>query len=47
VSALPTPEEAYRGHMIRVEGGAGVADKLYICMKTATDTYTWVEVASG
>jgi len=44
---LPTPDASYRGKMIRVEGGAGVADKLYICMKSAADTYSWVQVASG
>jgi len=44
---LPTASADYRGKMIRVEGGAGVADKLYICMKTAADTYSWIQVASG
>jgi len=44
---LPTADASYRGKMIRVEGGAGVADKLYICMKSASDTYSWVQVASG
>ena len=44
---LPTPSADYRGKMIRVEGGAGVADKLYMCMKSAADTYSWVQIASG
>lgn len=44
---LPTPSAAYRGKMIRVEGGAGVADSLYMCMKSAADTYSWVLIASG
>jgi len=45
--SLPTASASYRGKMIRVEGGAGVADKLYICLKSAVDTYSWVQVASG
>lgn len=44
---LPTPDASYRGKLIRVEGGAGVADLLYCCMKSAADTYSWVQVASG
>jgi len=44
---LPTADSSYRGKMIRVEGGAGVADKLYMCMKSAADTYSWVQIASG
>jgi len=47
VSSLPTASASYRGMVIRVEGGAGVADKLYICMKSATDTYSWIQIASG
>jgi hypothetical protein len=45
--ALPTADASYRGKMIRVEGGAGVPDKLYMCMKSAADTYSWVQVAMG
>lgn len=45
--SLPTASESYRGKILRVEGGAGVADKLYMCMKKADDTYAWVQVASG
>jgi len=44
---LPTASETYRGAMIRVEGGEGVADTLYICMKRANGTYAWVQIASG
>jgi hypothetical protein len=44
---LPTASADYRGKMIRVEGGAGVADTLYVCMKKADDTYAWIPVASG
>jgi hypothetical protein len=47
VASLPTASETYRGVMVRVEGGSGVADKLYVCMKSASDAYSWVQVASG
>lgn len=47
VSSLPTASSTHRGKLIRVEGGSGVADTLYICMKSAADTYSWVQVASG
>jgi len=47
VASLPTADSSYRGKMIRVEGGAGVADKLYCCMKKADNSYEWVQVASG
>jgi len=44
---LPAASAAYRGKMLRVEGGAGVADLLYMCMKSAADTYSWVQIATG
>jgi len=44
---LPTPGASYRGKMIRVEGGAGVADKLYICMKAADESFSWIQIAIG
>lgn len=44
---LPTASEAYRGQMIRVEGGTGVSDKTYMCMKSASDTYSWVQIVTG
>jgi len=44
---LPTPSADYRGKMIMIEGGSGVADKLYICLKSSLDTYSWVVIASG
>jgi len=46
-NGLPTADETMRGVMIRVEGAAGVADKLYCCMKKADNTYAWIQVASG
>lgn len=47
VTALPTASSQYRGRMVRVEGAAGVADSLYVCMKSATDTYSWKPVVTG
>lgn len=41
VSVLPVASAAYRGRLLRVEGGAGVADALYICEYTAANTYNW------
>ena len=41
IDALPAASSAYRGYMYRVEGGAGVADALYICEKNAADAYVW------
>lgn len=41
VASLPTAAAAWRGTMLRVEGGAGVADVTYICNKKADDTYAW------
>ena len=47
VDSLPSASATYRGVMVRVEGGSGVADRLYVCMKSASGTYSWVQVASG
>lgn len=47
VASLPTASSNRRGMRVRVEGGTGEADKEYICMKTASDTYIWVESATG
>jgi len=44
---LPTPSADYRGKMIMTEGGTGVRDKLYICLKSDADTYSWVLIADG
>ncbi len=37
----------HRGFTYFVEGGIGVADKLYIIMKSAGDTYSAIQVAIG
>lgn len=38
---LPTAEASRRGCVIRVAGGTGVKDGVYVCVKTAGDTYIW------
>lgn len=44
VASLPSATASRRGAVLRVEGGAGVADKTYECRKQANDTYAWVEI---
>jgi hypothetical protein len=46
VGALPVASINYRGKMRYVEGGAGVADKYYICAKLANNTYKWIDILS-
>lgn len=41
VDVLPTASADFRGRMMRVEGGATVADSTSICEKNATDAYVW------
>jgi hypothetical protein len=45
--SLPTPSASYRGKMIRVEGGEGVADQAFMCMKKTDESYEWVPMATG
>lgn len=45
VTSLPTPSATHRGRMLRVEGGTGVADALYVCQKDAAGTYSWAQIA--
>ncbi len=40
---LPTAAEEYRGRVLVLDGGAGVADKAYICLKGDDDAYHWKE----
>lgn len=47
VGSLPPPGVGYRFVEARVTGGAGLADAIYRCMKTAADVYVWVAVVSG
>lgn len=43
-NVLPNASIEYRGKIIRVEGGSGVSDMLYICRKNAADNYEWVSI---
>ena len=43
----PAAAAGYRGGFLLEPGAAGVADKLYCCMKSSTDTYNWIQVATG
>jgi hypothetical protein len=43
-NTLPTPSEKEAGRMVRITGGSGAADSLYICMKKADNTYGWFKM---
>jgi len=45
--SLPGAAAAFRGFVYRVEGGAGVADKIYFCAKNSADGYEWVQIATA
>jgi len=45
--ALPVASATYRGMFWFVEGGAGVEDVLYCCLKAEDDAYHWVQVSYG
>jgi hypothetical protein len=46
-TARPTCSVTIRGTMRMEQGGTGIADKLYSCMKNSTNSYNWVQVAIG
>lgn len=41
-TSLPTCEARRRGEQRQVNGGAGVADLIKVCLKDANDGYAWV-----
>jgi hypothetical protein len=45
VASLPTASAVYQGNMLVVPGATGVADHLYVCLKNASNTYAWVQIA--
>lgn len=48
VSTLPTASAAYKGHSIVVPGnGTTTADIFYICLMSATGTYSWKQIITG
>jgi hypothetical protein len=45
---LPTASAAYRGHTCYVQGnGTTTADTFYICLMSATGTYSWKSIIGG
>lgn len=44
VTSLPTASATYRGVALRVQGGTGVADAVYICEKGTSGAYSWVQM---
>lgn len=44
VTTLPAPDGNLRGLVYLVQEGDGVADKLYICLKNASNGYSWKEL---
>jgi hypothetical protein len=42
LSALPTASKDYRNQLVLIQGGTGVADAFYICLKDASENYSWV-----
>lgn len=45
--ALPVASATYRGEFWLEAGGGGVADVLYVCLKSGADTYSWKTVSTG
>lgn len=46
-AARPTAGASYRGMLWVTQGAGGVADKISVCLKSAANTYSWVDVVSG
>jgi hypothetical protein len=48
IAALPTASAAYKGHSVLVPGnGTTTADTFYICLMSATGTYSWKQIVTG
>ena len=46
-ASRPTAAVGVRGMLWVVQGGAGVADTLQVCLKSSGDTYSWKTVSTG
>ncbi len=46
-AALPTATSQWEGVVITLQGGAGVASTLNVCLKSSGDTYSWKVVSTG
>lgn len=44
---IPTPGVAWRGSLVRTEGGAGSADSLQFCRKDSSGNYQWSTIAGA
>ena len=47
LASLPAADAQQRGRLVIIRGGAGVTDTLYVCMKSAADTYSWRTIVTG
>lgn len=48
VASLPTASSSYRGLTAMVQGnGTTTADTVYVCLLSATGSYSWKSVAAG
>lgn len=47
IASLPGASSTYRGATTIVRGASGVADVMYVCLKSSADTYSWKTVATG
>lgn len=45
-TSQPTCSSAHRGLFWVTESGASIADAVQVCVKTSSDTYTWVSIAT-
>lgn len=45
--AKATCDATTRGQLFVEEGGAGVTDTVYMCLKAVADTYSWISVTTG
>ena len=43
----PAADASHRGTIWTTQGAAGAADVVEICLKSASDTYSWVNIATG
>lgn len=46
-AVLPAATITQRGQLFAVSSGVGVADGLYVCLKSNTETYSWKLIVSG
>jgi len=47
IGSRPAADSSRRSIFYNIEGGAGVADILQMCLKGAADTYSWVNIVTG